>query len=96
MKRHEIYERIDQERSYQDKVWGIGGERRAGESVTPGEGPNHSVGNFIVFMEHYLNLAKQELSTKRGHHEALHQLRKVAALAVACFEQHCCPQRNTP
>jgi hypothetical protein len=107
MNRDGIYQVIDGEREYQRKVWGQKGERRVNNGV-PGETEthpvvwpdgrvtqevNHSVGNWIVFMEHYLGLAKAELTLKDGHTAALEMMRKVVALGVACFEEHGVPPR---
>lgn len=95
MTRQDVYAAIDGERAYQETVWGPDGERRV--AGVPQDGyanpSEHDVGSWMVFMDHYMNLAKAELSTKHGTGPALHQLRKVATLAVACFEQHGCPSR---
>jgi hypothetical protein len=77
-----VYDAIDGEREYQDGKWG-----------GPGHDAGHGVGSFIVFMDEYLRRAKEKLTTVVGDEAALHELRKVAALAVACFEQHGCPSR---
>lgn len=103
MTRSEVYKVLDGERAYQRKVWGEQGERRAGADVT-GElathptddgvpEVSHSVGSWMIFIDQYLAQAKHDLTTKPGHTPALHQLRKVAALCVACFEQHGVPGR---
>lgn len=44
-------------------------------------------------MQHYLNRAVSGLTTSSGNKEALIQLRKVAALSIACFEVHGVPER---
>lgn len=91
MDRAEVYNVIDGERSYQEKVWGDKGERR----TTPAcrQISQHDPGQWMVFMEYYMGLAKAELTTKHGEEACLHMLRKVVALGVACFEQHGCPKR---
>lgn len=93
MKRDDVYAALDIEREYQQRLWGEDGSRRPPFPVA-GEGPKHSVGNWIVFMRHYLRRAEDNLTTKSGHYDALDELRKVAALAVACFEQHGVPGRK--
>lgn len=78
MNRQVVYTILDEERVYQDKIW---------------KGKSHDLGNWIIYMEHYLNRAKKELSTETSDIPALHQLRKLVALGVACFEQHGVPSR---
>lgn len=76
MTRQEVYQVIDSERNYQDTKWG----GLAHDS-------SHTVGDFIIYMEHYLNKAKKEYSTALYTDEpALEELRKVTALGVALGE----------
>lgn len=72
---------IDTERDYQDWRW------NASTTVTEGR---HSVGEFLVFMDDYVREAKAQLSA--GDDLALHTIRKVAGLGVACMEQHGAPE----
>lgn len=77
--RHQVYAAIDREREYQETRWGRDDARGI-----------HML-EFVVFMEHYLALAKASGTKSSGPnfalHEAMNEIRKVAALAVACMEQ---------
>lgn len=77
--RGQVYGALDGERAYQVAKWGADRE---------------GVGNFIVYMEEYLDRAKRALTTEVGDEPALHELRKVTALGVACLEQHGAPERQ--
>lgn len=82
--REEVYAVLDGEREYQGK-W----------DNAPSEGL-HEVGAFICFMQDYLDEARHQIS--RGSDPeaslaALHTLRKVTAMGVACMEQHGAPKR---
>jgi len=92
MKRIEVYQAIDTERAYQEKVWGDNGERRTNPETN--QNSQHAVGNWMTFMEYYLRQAQDRLTTEHGHQGALDSLRKVAGLCVACFEQHGVPSRQ--
>jgi hypothetical protein len=80
--RANVYEAIDREREYQDARWG-GVPHDARESV----------GNFLIYMERYLQKAKDAYVDASHSTEALREIRKVAALAVACMEVHGAPRR---
>jgi hypothetical protein len=77
--RRDVYDIIDGERDYQDKKW---------------SGDIHSVGDWIVFMRTYLTQAETRFSKEVGDSGALDEIRKVAALAVACMEQNGYVERN--
>lgn len=81
MTRQEIYNVLDKERNYQDQVW------------DKDHSHEHEVGSWLVYMQHYLNRAVSGLTTSSGNKEALIQLRKIAALSIACFEVHGVPER---
>lgn len=83
--RSEVYDAIDSERDYQLVRWGI-----------KGEDAKHSVGDFLTYMDDYLNEAKHRASREDGNSGALEVLRKVVALGVACMEQHGAPKRQQP
>ena len=70
-----IFDAIEGERLYQD-------ERR----VKPQH--SHSVTEYLVYMEHYINHAKAIVSTEDDEFGALDDLCKVAALAVAAMEDN--------
>lgn len=84
------FEAIESERAYQNKRW----------SVTPGypTGHNpHSVTEWLVYMQHYaaeglkaVTLASEPETNRAG----LEFARKVAALGVACMEEHGAPRRE--
>jgi hypothetical protein len=86
MNRKEVYERIDQEREYQRLRWGID-LPETGELLKPTE-------SFLLYIQHHLNKAIAEISSTPTDKEALNEVRKIAALAVACLEQHGCDERD--
>ena len=86
--REEVYAAIDGEREYQLEAW---------NAHTTESGGKHSVSEFILYLEHYIQLARVEASTKadpESREAALHVIRKVAGLAVACMEQNGAPERE--
>lgn len=74
--RDRVYEAIDSERKFQDCKWG---------SV---KDHPHEVGAWILIMEQLIADARKAWVTKSNDIEALAEIRKVAAVAVACGEQH--------
>lgn len=82
MNRQEVYRIIDNERDYQDGIWG------------PQHDKHHEVESYVLYMEDYLNKARHELSHKSGVYSGLDMLRKVVALGIACFESHGVPERK--
>lgn len=88
VERKEVYVALDGERDYQDGLWGPTGSQGL-----------HSVTEFLVFMEDYVKEALHYVSrnAEPGASEvALNIVRKVAAMGVACMEQHGAPHRNQP
>lgn len=88
--REAVYYCIDTERDYQDLLWNV--------TTTTTKGM-HSVAEWLVYIEDYLNEAKHLLS--RGAEQdiasrALDNMRKIAAMAVACMEQNGCSIREKP
>jgi hypothetical protein len=81
--RTEVFAAIDAERQYQDEQWGTLEQR------------GKQVGAWITLMQHYMNQATKEWATNRGDEKALHEIRKIAGIAVACMEQHRVPERET-
>ena len=73
MKREDVYKLIDKERYYQDMKWGGENHDRV-----------HSVGDWIIFMELFLDKAK--LALRIGDTAALVNIMKVTALGVAAME----------
>lgn len=78
MNRNSIYTIIDGERDYQDERW-------------PRPAHNHSVTEYLVYIDHYIHEAFKKLSTEAeigSFGDSLVCLRKIAALAVAAMEEH--------
>jgi hypothetical protein len=69
----EVVNAIGRERDYQDCKWGQ---------------PNHSVPGWLLILEAELAEAKQGWVKERGDRDALREILQVAAVAVACLEQH--------
>lgn len=71
--RQEVYKAIDGERDYQDRKWG-----------TLEQHPHH-VAEWVGIVGYYCAKA---MGAHLSNDEKLHELRKVAAVAVAALEQH--------
>lgn len=87
LERRVVYGVIDGEREYQ--VW------RWATSAT--KGTEHSVHEFLRFMVHHAERAEAVLCSTdepEASERALHEVRKIAALAVACMERHGAPSRE--
>ena len=84
--RKEVYKAVDSEREFQDSF--VLPERQYYQT--------HTLGEFILMLNQYAAQAQE----KWTHHkdtevpESLHEVRKVAALAVRCMEQHGAPKRE--
>jgi hypothetical protein len=79
--RQEVYAALDSEREYQARRWG--------EHA-------HSVTEFLVYMRDYVEEALHTVTREADPMAAavaLDNVRKVAALGVACMEQHGAPMR---
>jgi len=89
MERQEVYERIDQERDYQDWRWDNGErtDRIPDEEKSPAE--------WLNYIEFCLDQAKIS-NYMLDKDETLSGLRKIAALAVRAIEIHGCPERKIP
>ena len=82
MNRLNVYELINGERDYQNSKWN--------PETTTSDG-RHSVEEWFVYIEDYVNEAKHTLSRKPkqvADEEAMEIMRKVAAMAVCAMEQH--------
>ena len=78
--REEVYAAIDGEREYQERRWG----------PEDSEG-KHSVAEFVLYMADYLTQARSELSRNadpKAGEMALHTMRKITTMGVACMEQN--------
>jgi hypothetical protein len=86
--RPQVYEAIEHERNYQDAKW---------NPRTTASGGVHSTTEWLVYLDDYIREAKF-LVTRNADPEAnvmaLHVIRKVAAMAVACMEQNGCHTRD--
>lgn len=85
--RSEVYAAIDGERAYQDA--------RRGNSARANVDDNRDLGSMLTLIDVYVGKAKDGFSgpSPAGRETALHQLRKVAALAVLAMEYHGAPTR---
>lgn len=79
--RQDVYSAIESERQYQNYRW-------------PEAAHTHSITEFLVYIEHYLNKAKAIVSTEDGQEGALDDLRKITALGVAAMEQNGAKRRE--
>jgi len=80
--RKQIFEAIEGERKYQDDRWNCSTTDSCGK---------HEIETFLFYLDFYRRQLDAPLSTKsqrEGYSEALPILRKMAALLVACMEQH--------
>lgn len=75
--RQEVYRVIYQERDYQKN---LGPERTDGDS--------HTVGDYLVMLDTYLRRAKDAWTGNPGVIPSLREVRKIAAIAVRCMEEH--------
>ena len=60
------------ERAYQEKKW---------------PGHSHTVAEWILILQKLLHDAERAWVTGHGDDQALHEIRKIAATAIACMEQ---------
>lgn len=84
--RTEVYTVLDGERAYQDSRWG-------GQVHDRG----HSIEDWLVYMEDYISEAKHICSREAAdtcYPKALGIIRKVAAMGIACMENHGAPKRE--
>lgn len=83
MERSEVYAVVDGERDYQNREWGTIEQRPK------------QVGSWLTLMRHCLAKAESNWATSRGDESALHEIRKLVAVGVACMEQHGAVKRQT-
>ena len=77
MNRQDVYKLIDGERDYQDSLAHHSTEADA----------NFSVADWVIFIEEHVLQAKNRVYYLEPE-KALEQVRKIAALAVACMEHN--------
>jgi hypothetical protein len=86
--REEVYKALDSERDYQDEKWNV---------VTSTSGGNHSIEDYMVYMEDYIAEIKHLLSrksTQESYPIAIEIVRKVTAMGVHCMQQYGAPLRK--
>lgn len=83
MNQTEVFKIVDGERTYQES---LGSDRT--------DGRNRTVGDELVLMDVYLRRAFDAWADYAGDTAALEQIRKVAAIAVRCMENHGAPGRE--
>lgn len=82
-----VYDAIEDERQYQDKKW---------NHETTASGGVHSTTEWLVYLDDYIREAKTVVTRNadpEANVKALHIVRKIAAMAVACMEQNGCRTR---
>jgi hypothetical protein len=79
--RKEVFAAIDSERDYQDRKW------------PAGLGAAHTVGDYLVMLATYVQVAQLEWTNYRGDAHALEIVRKIGGIAVHCMEDHGAPLR---
>jgi hypothetical protein len=82
--RDDAFAAIDHERAYQDTKWG-----------TIEENP-HTVGEWLFIMKRELDEAIRAWQKGDCDYEAMEEVTQVAAVAVACMEQHGPVKRFVP
>jgi hypothetical protein len=83
-KREKVYNAINSERDYQDTL-----------SSDRTDGAKHTVGDYIVMLQHYQQELVKAWTANAGTDEALNVMRKIAGIAVHCMEDHGAPVRVT-
>jgi hypothetical protein len=80
--RQEVYEAINTEREYQDRLWEQSPSRPT------------SIGEAVLLLEEYVSRARLEWTGEPAPEErTLNVIRKIAGIAVRCMEQHGAPGR---
>ena len=86
----EVFDLIAEERLYQDSIW---------NPSSTASNDNHSFEEWIMYIEHYIGLAKFALCTKpqqEANAIASDNMRKIGALAVAAMQNNGAPPRSKP
>jgi len=89
--RAKVYKAIDGERAYQASQWQKNGARKGHPNYRDDD--KHSVTEWLMFREPYYQAAAVAADTAGEQEVALHNIRKLTALGVACLEEHGCPER---
>ena len=91
--RTEVYAAIDSERDYQDMRWG-----RTASSGQLGNG-NRTIDEWALYILVYAQEFARLAATTGDTESVVAKLdcaRKIAAMGVACMEQHGAPKREVP
>lgn len=80
--RNLVYAVIDGERDYQDRL-----------PSSRTDGKDRTVGDYLTMFRAYLTQAENAWTYNSGDIQALHAIRKLAAIAVQCMEAHGAPPR---
>lgn len=75
----EVLKAIDGERAYQEKKW---------------PGHEHTPAEWLLILEKLCTDARRAWVCGHGDNSAMHEVRQIAATAVACMEQCGAPQRG--
>jgi hypothetical protein len=89
--REQVYKAIDSEREYQN-YWD--NKRLNGNDNETQMDKDKPVECWVLWMEEYIKKAREEATGDCTKERALHQIRKVAALGVACMESLGAPERE--
>lgn len=88
--RTEVYQAVNTERDFQDSF--VLPDRQYYQT--------HTLGEFILMLNQYAAQCQQKWTHHSdkvdGYPESLHEVRKLAAIAVRCMEQHGAPLRELP
>ena len=84
MNRDDVYDAIDSERDFQDNF-----------IAQKGLNQFKSVGEFLTLTRVYSNKADNAWTYNGGDDGALEEIRKIAAICVACMENHGAKRRNS-
>lgn len=80
--RSEVYAAIDSERNYQESF--IEKDPTRCDSSLP----EHSVGDYLTMLTTYVRKSQDGWTLNAGNSVALDEIRKIAAIAVHCMEDH--------
>ena len=86
IERARVYAAIDGERDYQERRWG-----------NAPSGGKHPVTEYLAYMQDYLTEALHQVARNadpEAAEMALHTVRKITAMGVACMEQNGAPERK--
>jgi len=87
MKREDVYKLIDEERDYQDRKWAA----QKGHPH-PKSDFDLAIADWLIYIERVLSKAKDRIYYLKEA-EALDEVRKIAAVCVACMENNETPPR---